>query len=148
MSLQERVYEVARLRRLLSEAESAMQEEKRAFDSKNAELSTTLKELSTGLETCEAALRRDALACVQQTGDRCPAHGVGVRMLTVYDYDPFRAFDFARRCKDADQLLKLSNRAFGQLIRARAEEGKPLEFVKIAVEPQIVLSRQLPEGRR
>lgn len=148
MSLQERVYEVARLRRLLTDAESAMQEEKRAFDGKTAELTASLKELSEGLEQCECALRRDALAYVRQTGDRCPANGVGVRMLTVYDYDPFRAFDFARRCKDADQLLKLSNRAFGQLIRARADEGRPLEFVTIAVEPQVVLSRHLPEGRR
>ena len=148
MSLQERVYEVARLRRLLSDAEEAMNEEKRAFESQNTELSTSLKELSKGLEQCESALRRDALAYVQQTGDRCPAHGVGVRMLTTYDYDPYRAFDFARRCKHAEQLLKLSTRAFGQLIRARAEEGRPLEFVKVAVEPQIVLSRHLPEGRR
>ena len=148
MSLQERVYEVARLRRLLTDAEEAMKEEKRAFDSRNAELLATLKELSAGLEACESALRCDALAYVQQTGDRCPAHGVGVRMLTTYDYDPHRAFDFARRCKDAEQLLTLSNRAFGQLIRARADEGRPLEFVTVAVEPQIVLSKHLPEGRR
>ena len=145
---QERVYEVARLRRLLSNAKEALNEQQRIFDDQNAELLATLKELSAGLEQCESALRRDALAYVQQTGDRCPAHGVGVRMLTTYDYDPHRAFDFARRCKDAEQLLTLSNRAFGQLIRARAEEGKPLEFVTVAVEPQIVLSKHLPEGRR
>ena len=146
--IQERVYEVARLRRLLTDAKEALNEQQRTFDDQNAELLTTLKELSAGLEQCESALRRDALAYVQQTGDRCPAHGVGVRMLTTYDYDPHRAFDFARRCKDAEQLLTLSNRAFGQLIRARAEEGRPLEFVTVAVEPQIVLSKHLPEGRR
>ena len=146
--IQERVYEVARLRRLLTDAKEALNEQQRTFDDQNAELLATLKELSAGLEQCESALRRDALAYVQQTGDRCPAHGVGVRMLTTYDYDPHRAFDFARRCKHAEQLLTLSNRAFGQLIRARAEEGRPLEFVTVAVEPQIVLSKHLPEGRR
>ena len=148
MSLQERVYEVARLRRLVTDAKGKLLELQRAFDNQNADLLDTLKELIEGLEVCEKALRRDALAYVQETGDRCPAHGVGVRMTTVYGYDPHRAFDFARRCKEADQLLTLNTRAFGQLARARAEDGRALDFVTVAVEPQIVLSKTLPEGRK
>ena len=68
------------------------------------------------------------LEAYQQTGDKKPAPGVGVRVYTNYVYDQNEAISYCRQ--ELPAALKLDKRSFEKYVKG-VQEVKPLEFVTV-----------------
>ena len=88
-------------------------------------------------DAAEAKLRAMTLEAYQETGNKAPAPGVGIRIITKLDYKPVTAFGWAQ---DHKMALKLDTAAFERLARI-----SPLEFVTLREEPQATIATVLPE---
>ena len=84
----------------------------------------------------ETEVREQALGIYEETGDKAPHPAVKVKMYTVLDYDPARAFDYAR--EHLPQALKLNKKVF-----ETAAKGIELDFVDIVQEPRATITRDL-----
>jgi hypothetical protein len=66
------------------------------------------------------------VAAYQQTGDKKPTPGVGIRVGKSYIYDDEVAFDYCR--SELPQALKLDKRTFEKFVKG-TQDVKPLDFV-------------------
>ena len=105
------------------------------FQTKHIELFADVVSAATVVTEAETSLRELTLQAYEQTGDKAPAPGVGIRELTVLTYDNKVAFDWAKAHKMA---LKLDTEAFKKIAKA-----DPPDFVKITTEPQATIATQL-----
>lgn len=88
-----------------------------------------------GQEEAEAHLRTMTLMSYAETGNKTPAPGVGIRIISKLDYKPETAFEWAVNHKMA---LKLDVTAFEKIAKA-----SPLEFVTTREEAQATISQNL-----
>ncbi len=88
-------------------------------------------------QEAEATLRALTLKAYTETGNKAPAPGVGIRELTILNYDSKAAFDWAKAHRMA---LKLDVQAFERIAKA-----DPLDFVAISKEPQATIAVELVE---
>lgn len=66
----------------------------------------------------ESRVRLAAVAEFERTGSKKLAHGVGIRVTRKLDYDPGRAFEWA---KDHHMALQLDRREFENLMKATVQ---------------------------
>jgi len=87
------------------------------------------------LRDAENWLREMTRAAYAETGNRTPAPGVGIRMVTELYYEKEKAFAWAR---EHDMALWLDVRAFEKIAKA-----SPIEFVEIREQPQATIAQDL-----
>ena len=95
-------------------------------------------ELANAKQLCaeaEQALRDMTLQAFKETGNKAPAPGVGIRLITRLIYDASQAFGWA---KQHGLALKLDTTTFEKI----AKVNKP-DFVAIAEEPQATIATDL-----
>ena len=83
----------------------------------------------------EATLRNLTLKAYAETGNKAPAPGVGIREVTILEYDKKIAFDWAKSHKMA---LQLDKKAFEKIAKADTPD-----FVTITTEPQATIATNL-----
>lgn len=93
------------------------------------------------LIAAETHLRAMTLEAYLETGNKTPALGVGIRIVTKLDYRPETAFKWAQNHKMA---LKLDILAFEKIVKAAPSE---LKFVTIREEPQATIATNLEEDK-
>ena len=86
----------------------------------------------------EANLRDLTIKAYQETGNKTPAPGVGIREVTKLEYDAKEAFNWAVEHKI---MLKLDAPAFEKMAKM-APETRP-GFVKIHTDPQATIATDL-----
>jgi len=91
----------------------------------------------TGEQVADAEflLRELTLQAYEETGNKAPAPGVGIREVTKLDYDKTVAFKWAT---EHIMALKLDITAFEKIVKA-----SPLDFVRVYQEPQATIATQL-----
>ena len=94
-----------------------------------------LEEARAQLAMAETVLRDAALQEFARTGNKAPAPGVGIRVLTKLVYDLRTAYDWALEHKVA---LELDVPIFEKLAKAA-----PPEFVQVKEEPQATIATDL-----
>lgn len=87
------------------------------------------------LADAEEVLRDTTIKIFNDTGNKAPAPGVGIRELTKLDYDPQTAFTWATEHKVA---LKLDTSTFEKIAKA-----SPPDFVKTLTVPQATIATDL-----
>ncbi len=85
----------------------------------------------------EAKLRELVLAAYADTGNKKPAHGVGIRIVKELEYDESKALDWAV-ASGADACLSLQKSNF-----KKVADGLKLDFVAIKEVPQATISKEL-----
>ena len=83
----------------------------------------------------EQTLRELILQAYRETGNKAPAPGVGIRIITNLIYDATKALEWA---KQHGLALKLDTSAFEKI----AKVDKP-DFVEMAEEPQATIATDL-----
>ncbi|KKK65136.1 hypothetical protein LCGC14_2977190 [marine sediment metagenome] len=85
----------------------------------------------------ESALRELTLQAYAETGNKSPAHGVGIREVTKLEYDVKVALDWA---VEHTMALKLDSSAFEKIAKV-----SPPDFVHVSQVPQATIASQLEE---
>lgn len=135
MELRDQVIEVAKLRQRLALYRSDVQAAREAWDRDNQGILLALKEAQEKLDAEEKVLRDAAVIEFKETGDKAPVLGVGIREITILEYEAWIAFQWAQEHKVA---LALDKKAFESVAKAT-----PLPFVKTRTEPQATIARDL-----
>ncbi len=94
------------------------------------------------LLSAEKALRDMTIAVYQETGNKAPAPGVGIRETTQIRYNLKDALQWAiahRIC------LKLDTAAFEKLAKTSSLEASDIDFVELALIPQATIAAELPK---
>jgi len=98
-------------------------------------LTDSIVNTSEILTQAEATLRAMTLAAFCETGNKNPAPGLAIRILTKLDYDQAKAFDWAQ---DHHMALKLDVSTFEKIAKA-----SPLDFVTSREETQAIIATNL-----
>lgn len=107
------------------------------WEQEHAGLLSDIVDNSRFLADAEALLRETLIRVYQETGNKQPAPGVGIREVTRLEYDAQVAFLWATEHKMA---LKLDISAFEKIAKA-----SPPEFVKTLTVPQATIATNLSE---
>lgn len=97
-----------------------------------------LQAATNTLREAEESLRQAILAEYQETGNKQPAPGCGVRILTKLDYDEDEATGWALEHRIC---LNLDKKTFERVAKAQA-----LPFVTVTEEPQPTISTDLAKA--
>lgn len=89
------------------------------------------------LKVAEEKLRAATLAAYQETGNKKPAPGVGIRIMKALDYEECQAIEWAVEA-GAGNCLKLDKKNF-----EKAAEALALDFVTINNVPQATIAKEL-----
>ena len=101
----------------------------------NQPLLDTESSAKASCQEAEAFLRDLALDAYAETGDKAVAPGIGIRVLTLLDYDMQAALDWAMEHKIA---LQLDIPTFKKIAKTSS-----LPFVTISEEPQATIATEL-----
>lgn len=137
MELQERIKKVAALRQSISEMKEAKEVMLKQWEAEHIDFLTYLKEKTEELINTELLLRVATVQAYEETGNKTPALGVGIRELTKYDYDSGKALQWA---KSHDMALKLDDTAFKKIIKADTPD-----FVTVTKEVTATIATDLSE---
>lgn len=94
-------------------------------------------ELRSKRTQVEKKIREELVRIYEQSGDKSPAHGGGIRVRRLLSYDAQEACDWCRA--NAPALLTLDAKRFDQVAEVL---GAPVELVE---EPQATISRDLSD---
>jgi len=107
------------------------------WEMENKALLEGAQEAHSQVAEAEAKLRELTLKAYQETGNKAPAPGVGIREVTKLEYDPKNALMWAVEHRLA---LQLNKTAFEKI----AKTDTP-EFVTVSTEPQATIATDLSE---
>ena len=105
------------------------------WENENKELLRHLDTTAEAVNVAEAWLRTLTLQAYNETGNKAPAVGVGIREVTKLTYGPREALTWAT---DHRMALKLDVSAFEKIVKV-----SPLDFVTITQEPQATIATNL-----
>ena len=108
------------------------------FQAQHTEFFSEIVKVEAAVTEAENKLRTMTIMVYQDTGNKAPAPGVGIREVTRLEYDSKAAFNWAMEHKIA---LKLDVSGFEKIAKT-APETRP-EFVKVSVEPQATIATDL-----
>ena len=98
--------------------------------------------VSEALENTDTNIRTSALEHYKASADKRPHPAIGIRLMTKCYYSEQLAVEW---CKDnMPHALKLNKTMFEKHARA-VSQTIPLEFVEVATEPQVTISRDLSQ---
>ncbi len=135
MTLGEMVGQVADIRAIVARQTAALNESRQAWEAAHYQEIDGLKAMTQALSEAEAAVRAAALAAYQETGNKKPAPGVGIRVQTKLRYDETNALRWAR---EHDLCLMLDKAAFERQARVT-----PLSFVEAVETPAATIATDL-----
>jgi len=137
----EQLHRVYELRRLRDTYAALLQTRREAFDRDNAQTLLALREEENRVEAAEAAARALALAHYRDTGEATPTPGIAVKLFDILDYEPERAFAWAREKQMALVPESLNVKAFEKIAKATA-----LEFVTVKQTPKVQIATDLAKA--
>ena len=130
--------QIQKVRKLRNEVKALLAHKSKVEEEFNLLHEELFGELTYAKEQCseaEQVLRDMTLQAFKTTGNKAPAPGVGIRVITKLLYDAGRAFEWARQHGLA---LKLDTSAFEKIAKA----DKP-DFVEITEEPTATIATDL-----
>jgi len=139
-SIYEHLAGLADTRRELAAVKEELQKRYEQWEAKNAELIERKKELEALARDLEELIRAMAVKIAKETGDKAPAPGVKIRVVTRLKYDPKEALNWALS-RGMREVLALDKRAFEKA----AKVLKP-EVVEIEEELQATIARDLEKA--
>ena len=107
------------------------------WEEENRELLDSIEAERIRLREEEEKLRAATLEAYQETGNKKPAHGVGIRVVKEMFYDDDEAIQWAIRA-NALPCLSLQKANF-----KKVAEGLELDFVEILEVPQATIAKEL-----
>ena len=126
---------VAESRRVKAALDRQIKDSRAMWEADNLKLLDSQKYQATTLEGCETRLRELTIEVYNQTGNKKPCQGVGIRELIKLAYDPLKALAWATEHKIA---LALDKRAFEGIAKQ-----SPLDFVTSTTEIQATIATEL-----
>ena len=138
MTLQGQIRQVAAQRHLVCQLTDEYDRERKAWQESHAELCESYDTAKADLMEQEQTLRDTVVPVYQQTGNKAPAPGVGVRIITELAYEPAQALDWA---KSHEMALALDKRAFESIAKVQC-----LEFVRRVMVPQATIATNLDKA--
>ena len=93
--LEDQIQKVRELRALHVSMKMGIDKKRAAWEKENEKLLTSEAACRKTLTEEEARLREFALTAYQETGDKKPAPGVGIRIVKVCEFDPTEAKKWA-----------------------------------------------------
>ena len=135
MGLLEQIQIVARARKAAQEAREIKDIAKNEWEQQNSEMLATVSSTAAVVEIQEEILREPTLKAYNETGNKSPAVGVGIREVTKLTYDSKVAFEWG---VDHKMAIKLDTSAFEKIAKASS-----LPFVQIHQEPQATIAGKL-----
>lgn len=126
---------VAALRGKLAQLTSAVRELQEKWAKDNAILIDSMKATALATGDAEAKLRELTISTYNTTGNKQPANGVGIRLVTKLDYDASVAFNWA---KEHGLAIKLDTVAFEKIAKV-----DPMPFVAVIQTPQATIATEL-----
>lgn len=137
-TLQEQIAEVAQSRRNLALAADVVRQARERWDIEHQQDLVVLRNWQDTLANLETSLKMATLSAYKETGNKAPAPGVGIREVTVLDYVPTEALDWAIKHSLA---LSLDKKAFETIAK-----GGQVPFVKLRIEPQATIAQDLEKA--
>jgi len=128
---------VAWARQELQRATNAKREALATWEEEHADLIGEIKDLSEVTQEYELRLRELTIKAYQDTGNKKPVDGVGIRELTKLDYDPKEALKWALH---HELCLSLDKKSFEGFAKAT-----PLDFVAVTEELQATIATNLTQ---
>jgi len=133
----EQIKQVAFLRDITSKAKVEKDKLYQRWVESHKDIFDAIDEYSTKLSDAETKLREMTIQAYQETGNKTPAPGVGIRELTKIEYDPRVALTFATEHK---MFLSLDKKTFDAYAKTQN-----LDFVTITKEPQATIATDLSQ---
>lgn len=145
--LQDKLKQLAALNRAIEENQAWLETKEERLKSlpeyqELEKIRTEKSQLQSQIGNVRAEINDLTLAVYQQTGNKKPAPGVGIRVLSKLEYNEQVAFDYCSH--NLLEALKLDKRVFDKYARG-VQEVKPLEFVTIIEEPSPTIASDLRE---
>jgi hypothetical protein len=134
-TLTEQVRKVSDTRTFQASLAAKLLEKQRAFEQENAVLIARVTDAKALVAAHEAELRTLTLRAFEQTGDKAPAPGVGIRLVKKVKYEFAQAFAWA---KVSGMALTLDAKAFEKIAVAT-----PLPCAEIEEIPQATIATDL-----
>jgi len=97
-------------------------------------LTERIREIRLNIEELEQDIRDEAIVMYNKTGEKKFGQ-IGIRMMTKYDYDEFKALDWA---KEHNLCLALDKSAFKKQLKV-----SPLEFVDVSEIPTATIPTEI-----
>ena len=126
--------------KLNAEIKAKREEMEAKFEKENLDLLARQTEVKTVMETREQLVREAALLAYQQDGEKQRGFGIGIRVITKYEYDDKIAFDWA---KQHEICLTLDGKAFKDV--CKADSTRP-DFVQVTEEPSATIATDLSKA--
>jgi hypothetical protein len=105
------------------------------WEADNIQLLSSYDQAKVDVDNIEGLIRERVAFHYERTGDKHPAPGVNIRVLTRLEYDPVQAFEWA---KSHGLALSLDKKAFESIAKVQ-----PLDFVTKVDAPQATISTNL-----
>jgi len=139
MNLEEDIKRLAELRRKKAEIDEEIKISREAWMDENAGKILAASVAGDLVVEMEEKIRASAVAIFQETGNKKPAPGVGIREVEKVEYDEETAIRWARY-HEHDNLLSLKRADF-----ERAAKSIRPDFVMVSTVPQATIARKLEE---
>lgn len=140
-TLQDAVRKLAIARSAEAAAKAALQAKQDAFATENAALIATGRAAKESVAQAEADVRALASAAFTQTGERKPAVGVEIKVTKGLDYDPEKAFAWAKATKMALIPEQLDVKAFEKIASVT-----DIDFVGKVEHPKVFIASDLEKA--
>ncbi|GIW89970.1 MAG: hypothetical protein KatS3mg109_0402 [Pirellulaceae bacterium] len=134
------VARLAELRRKLAEKQDEWRTLVTMFEQHHAERKEAIAELKTAVAELETRIREAAVSEYELTGDRTPAPGIAIRLVTRVEYDPKEALRWAVEKRLA---VTLDRAAFEKIAVASKGEGVPARIREV---PQATIATDLDKA--
>ncbi len=137
MDLNEQISLVRALRKTVATQADMISEGRKQWDNDNRVILASVEADRARLQKEEEKLRAATLEAYQETGNKKPAPGVGVRIVKEMIFDEAEAIDWAVDAS-AKNCLKLNTSNF-----KKVAEGLGLPFAEIVECPQATIAKEL-----
>ncbi len=137
MALEENISRVRELRLSVSIMKDMIDERMTRWEEENRELMDAIEAERIRLREEEEKLRAATLEAYQETGNKKPAAGVGIRIIKEMAFDEDEAIQWAIRA-NAMRCLSLQKANF-----KKVAEGLELGFVEILEVPHATIAKEL-----
>lgn len=136
--LQDRVVDLAALRKASAALDAQMKAAKDAFNLEHSVLIQSADIARTAVANAETAIKAIAIKAYTETQDAILCPGVTIKMFSTISYAPATAFEWAKEKKMALVPEALDKKAFEKIANA-----SPLPFVTYGKEPRVQIASDL-----
>ena len=145
--LQDKVKELAALNKALEESKAWEQAKRERIEQlpewhQLEKILEEQKEIKDGIDQAKADIQIEALKAYQETGNKKPADGVGIRVYKKLKYDTEQAIEWCKA--NLPSGLKLDTRTFEKHAKA-VEDTLPLAFVEYYEDAGVTIASDLSD---